>query len=91
MPKTNDAYGAELWDYYKTKEDKREIVERDDKFIAGARDGYGGAVYFSEHQDWALHRKKGHQIRSWPRAGRRLRRRKACPLSAEEGSTGNWD
>jgi hypothetical protein len=27
MIKTHDAYGAELWDYYTTKEDKREVVE----------------------------------------------------------------
>ena len=58
MPKTNDAYGAELWDYYKTKEDKREIVERDDKFIDGRSDGYGGDVYFSEYKDWAPIEKK---------------------------------
>ena len=58
MPKTADAYGAELWDYYKTKEDKREIVERDDKFIDGRRDGYGGDVYFSEYKDWAPIEKK---------------------------------
>jgi SAM-dependent methyltransferase len=58
MPKTNDAYGAELWDYYVTKEDKREIVERDDRFIDGRRDGYGGAVYFSEYKDWPSIEKK---------------------------------
>jgi len=58
MPKTNDAYGAELWDYYKTKEDKRELVERDDKFIDGRRDGYGGDVYFSEYKDWPSIEKK---------------------------------
>jgi SAM-dependent methyltransferase len=58
MPKTNDAYGAELWDYFKTKEDKREIVERDDKFIDGTRDGYGGDVYFSEYKDWPSIEKK---------------------------------
>ena len=58
MPKTNDAYGAELWDYYVTKEDKREIVERDDRFIDGRRDGYGGDVYFSEYKDWPSIEKK---------------------------------
>ncbi len=51
--KSADAYGAELWDYFKTKEDKREIVERDDYFIDGTRSGYGGSVYFSEYKDWS--------------------------------------
>jgi SAM-dependent methyltransferase len=58
MRKTADAYGAELWDYYTTKEKKREIVERDDNFIAGDRDGYGGDVYFSEYRDWLPIEKK---------------------------------
>lgn len=52
--KTADAYGAERWDYFKSKEDKREIVERDDNFIDGTRSGYGGSVYFSEYKDWSL-------------------------------------
>lgn len=39
---SRDAYGAELWDYYTTKLDKREIAERDDHFIDNKRDGYGG-------------------------------------------------
>lgn len=58
MAKTADAYGAGLWDYFKTKEDKREIVERDDRFIDGTRSGYGGSVYFSEYKDWAPVEKK---------------------------------
>jgi SAM-dependent methyltransferase len=58
MRKTADAYGAELWDYYTTKEKKREIVERDDNFIDGKRDGYGGDVYFSEFRDWSPIEKK---------------------------------
>lgn len=58
MPKTSDAYGAELWDYFKTKEDKREIVERDDNFIDGSRGGYGGNVYFSEYKHWSPIEKK---------------------------------
>jgi SAM-dependent methyltransferase len=49
---SHDAYGAELWDYYTTKQDKREVVERDDHFIANNRDGYGGRVYFSDYKDW---------------------------------------
>jgi hypothetical protein len=35
MTKNADAYGAKLWDYYTTKKDNREIVERDDNFIDG--------------------------------------------------------
>jgi hypothetical protein len=58
MVKTADAYGGELWDYFKTKDDKREIVERDDNFIDGARNGYGGSVYFSEHKDLSPVEKK---------------------------------
>lgn len=53
MPKTADPYGAELWEYYKTKENKREVVERDDNYIDGSRTGYGGNVYFSEYKDWS--------------------------------------
>lgn len=49
MRKANDAYGAGLWDYFKTKEDKREIVKRDNNFIDGARSGDSGRVYFSEN------------------------------------------
>jgi hypothetical protein len=41
MPKGKDTYGTELWDYYITKEDNREIVERDDGFVDGSRNGYG--------------------------------------------------
>jgi SAM-dependent methyltransferase len=58
MRKTADAYGAELWDYYTTKEKKREIVEREDNFIDGRRDGYGGDVYFSEYRNWSPIEKK---------------------------------
>jgi SAM-dependent methyltransferase len=58
MRKAADAYGAELWDYYTTKQKKREIVERDDNFIDGKRDGYGGDVYFSEYRDWSPIEKK---------------------------------
>ena len=53
MIKNADAYGAELWDYYTTKKDNREIVERDDNFIDGDRKGYGGSVYFAEYKNWS--------------------------------------
>jgi SAM-dependent methyltransferase len=58
MKITADTYGAELWDYYKTKDNRREIVERDDKFIDNRRDGYGGSVYFAEYKHWAPLEKK---------------------------------
>src|SRR5574341_2182109 len=53
MSKTVDAYGAELWDYYKTRENKREIVERDDYYIDAKGSGYGGELYFSDYRDWS--------------------------------------
>jgi 2-polyprenyl-3-methyl-5-hydroxy-6-metoxy-1,4-benzoquinol methylase len=58
MTKNADAYGAELWDYYTTKKDNREIVERDDNFIDGDRKGYGGSVYFAKYKDWSPIEKK---------------------------------
>lgn len=58
MIKKADAYGAELWDYYTTKKDNREIVERDDNFIDGDRKGYGGSVYFAEYKNWSPIEKK---------------------------------
>jgi SAM-dependent methyltransferase len=58
LTKNADAYGAELWDYYTTKKDNREIVERDDNFIDGDRKGYGGSVYFAEYKDWSAIAKK---------------------------------
>jgi SAM-dependent methyltransferase len=58
MIKNADAYGAELWDYYTTKKDNREIVERDDNFIDGDRKGYRGSVYFAEYKNWLPIEKK---------------------------------
>ena len=61
MPVTRDAYGAELWDYYKTRERKREIVERDDHYIDSSRTGYGADLYFAEYRDWSPVEKKAIQ------------------------------
>jgi SAM-dependent methyltransferase len=58
MIKNADAYGAELWDYYITKKDNREIVERDNNFVDGDRKGYGGSVYFAEYKNWSPIEKK---------------------------------
>jgi len=48
-----DAYGQEIWAYYKNK-DSWEIVERDDKYI----DAMSPKVYFSEYEDWPIHEKR---------------------------------
>jgi SAM-dependent methyltransferase len=61
MLRTKDAFGAELWDYYKTKEGKRVIVERDDHYIDGSRRGYGSDVCFSTYKDWSTVEKKAIQ------------------------------
>ncbi|MEM5766562.1 MAG: class I SAM-dependent methyltransferase [Candidatus Aenigmatarchaeota archaeon] len=58
MPKkvtiNKDAYGLEVWDYYKGKK-SYEIVERDDGYF----DVSGGAKdYFAEYKDWPMHQKK---------------------------------
>ena len=58
MTKNADACGAELWDYYTTKKDNREIVERDDNFIDGDRKGYGGSVYFAEYKIGRLSKRR---------------------------------
>jgi SAM-dependent methyltransferase len=45
-----DAYGQQLWGYFKTGEPGNEIIERDDGLIS--RGQYGGKLYFSEYKDW---------------------------------------
>ena len=45
-----DAYGRQLWGYFKTGEPGNEIIERDDGLIS--RGQYGGKLYFSEYKDW---------------------------------------
>ena len=45
-----DAYGQQLWGYFKTGEPESEIIERDDGLIS--RGQYGGKLYFSEYKDW---------------------------------------
>lgn len=45
-----DAYGEQLWSYYKTGEPTKEIIERDDGLLSLGQ--YGGKLYFSEYKDW---------------------------------------
>jgi len=45
-----DAYGEQLWSYFKTGEPKREIIEREDGLLSLGQ--YGGKLYFSEYKDW---------------------------------------
>jgi len=54
MKPTQDAYGQEIWAYFKGK-GSFEIVERDDGYFGVS----GGAkVYFSEYEDWPSHEKE---------------------------------
>jgi SAM-dependent methyltransferase len=46
-----DAYGEELWSYFKTGEPKREIIEREDGLISLGK--VGGGLYFSEYKNWS--------------------------------------
>src|SRR5215510_5021413 len=45
-----DAYGEQLWSYFKSGEPKNEIIERDDGLLSLGQ--YGGKLYFSEYKDW---------------------------------------
>lgn len=54
MKPEEDAYGQEVWAYYKGKE-SFEVVERDDGYF----DVSGGPkAYFSEYESWRPHEKK---------------------------------
>ena len=50
-----DAYGQEIWAYYKDRE-SFEIVERDDGYFSTTH--AGSELYFSEYEDWSLHEKR---------------------------------
>jgi len=52
-----DAFGQEIWAYYKGKE-VFEIVERDDGYI----DAMNPKVYFSEYEDWHPLEKKAMEL-----------------------------
>lgn len=54
MKKFVDAYGQELWSFYKGKE-INEIIERDDGYIDAHQ---AASTYFSEYKDWKIDQKK---------------------------------
>jgi SAM-dependent methyltransferase len=45
-----DAYGEQLWSYFKTGEPRNEIIEREDGLLSLGH--YGGKLYFSDYKDW---------------------------------------
>lgn len=54
LTSSQDAYGHEIYDYYKGDREVLEIVERDDGFI----EAYPGPrSYLSRYRDWAPHQK----------------------------------
>jgi SAM-dependent methyltransferase len=50
MKKSVDAFGEQLWSYYKTGTPQYEMIERDDGFIAIGASGPG--LYFSSYDEW---------------------------------------
>jgi SAM-dependent methyltransferase len=46
-----DAYGEQLWSYFKTGQPRSEIIERDDGTISAGI--YGPKLYFSEYRNWS--------------------------------------
>ena len=51
-----DAYGEQLWGYFKTGQPHSEIIERDDGMISAGV--YGPKLYFSEYRNWTSIEKK---------------------------------
>ena len=56
ISKNQDAFGGEIYDYYKGLKGIHEIVERDDGFIST---GGGPSEYFQSYNKWLAHQKKG--------------------------------
>ena len=54
MEKYQDAYGREIYDYFKFKKGF-EIVERDDGYFDLSS---GPSVYFKRYGDWPVHQRK---------------------------------
>jgi 2-polyprenyl-3-methyl-5-hydroxy-6-metoxy-1,4-benzoquinol methylase len=54
MKPEEDAYGQEIWAYYKGR-DSFEIIERDDGYFDASS---GPKTYFSEYQEWSIHEKR---------------------------------
>lgn len=46
-----DAYGQQLWSYFKTGKPKHEIIERNDGLIS-VGEKYGAETYFSDYKNW---------------------------------------
>ena len=46
-----DAYGEQLWSYFKTGQPSSEIIERDDGLLSAGV--YGPKLYFSEYRNWS--------------------------------------
>lgn len=53
-----DAYGQEIWAYYKGRE-VFEIVERDDGYINASS---SPKMYFSEYENWPIHEKRAMEL-----------------------------
>jgi len=51
---SRDAYGHQLYDYFRKKSQGLEIVERDDGFIQA---NLGPRTYLSQYEDWSNHEK----------------------------------
>jgi len=54
MKPEEDAYGQEIWAYYKGR-DSFEIIERDDGYFDASS---GPKIYFSEYESWSLREKR---------------------------------
>jgi len=50
-----DAYGHQLYDYFRGKSSGLEIVERDDGFIQA---NFGPRTYLSKYEDWSSREKQ---------------------------------
>lgn len=55
LENNEDAYGHQLYDYFKGKSRGLEIVEREDGFIQA---NFGPQTYLSEYEGWSSHEKK---------------------------------
>jgi SAM-dependent methyltransferase len=52
---SQDAQGLMIYDYYKSKGDGIEMIERDDGYVDGFA---GGSEYLSQYEDWPARQKK---------------------------------
>lgn len=61
LSKHQDAYGQQLYDYFKGRNQGLEIVERDDGFIQA---NMGPRTYLSQYQDWFSHEREAMRFAS---------------------------